>query len=310
MISNHFEKPRNVINKHVGPFNKMPISIEQKEARLGWKLVAPSLGVIGLLIIYPILYNLYLSFFDIKLTGEKFFIGLANYEKLLQDTAFYGSVLTTIIFLIGTVVGSTLVGLLVALLMNLQFPFRNVARTVILLPYFAPVISVVFGWQFIFDPVNGIYNHIVVEVLHLTDQRHNLIGDPKTALLVVILFDIWKHFPISYLLIISKLQSINRDQYEAAAIDGCGPVVRFFHVTLPEIYFVLGTLVILRLIWNLNKFEEIFLLAPNVKTLPIFTYYAAFTGIIDQGFAATVSVVQFLVLSFLIYFYVKKVLRW
>ncbi len=236
--------------------------------------------------------------------------GLANYEKLLTDTAFYGSVLTTFIYLVGTVFGTTLVALLVALLMNLEFPLRSLVRTLILLPYFAPVISVVFGWQFIFDPVNGIYNHVVVEVLGIATERHNLIGEPKTALFVVIVFDIWKHFPISYLLIVSKLQSINKDHYEAAAIDGYGPFGRFIHVTLPELYFVLGTLIILRLIWNLNKFEDVFLLAPNVETLPIFTYYTAFTGIIDQGFAATISVVQFMVLSFLIYFYVKKVLRW
>lgn len=288
----------------------MDISLEQRESRLGWKLMAPSIGVIGLLIVYPILYNIYLSFFDVKLTGNKFFIGFANYEKLIKDAAFYSSLLTTAVYLVGTVIGTTLVGLVVALLMNLQFPLRNVVRAIILLPYFAPVISVVFGWQFIFDPVNGIYNHMAVEVLHLATERHNLIGNPKTALLVVIIFDIWKHFPISYLLIIAKLQSINKEQYEAAAIDGCGSIARFFHVTLPEIYFVLGTLVILRLIWNLNKFEDVFLLAPNVETLPIFTYYTAFTGIIDQGFAAAISVVQFLILSFLIYFYVKKVLKW
>jgi multiple sugar transport system permease protein len=288
----------------------MEISLTKQESRLGWKLIAPSIGIIGLLIVYPILYNIYLSFFDVKLTGDKFFIGIANYKRLAGDTAFYGSLFTTSVYLAGTVIGTTLVGLAVALLMNLQFPLRNAARAVILLPYFAPVISVVFGWQFIFDPVNGIYNHVVVELLHLTPQRHNLIGDPKTALLVVIVFDIWKHFPISYLLIISKLQSINTELYEAAAIDGCGPIARFFHITLPELYFVLGTLVILRLIWNLNKFEDVFLLAPNVHTLPIFTYYTAFTGIIDQGLAATVSVFQFLVLSILIYFYVKKVLKW
>jgi multiple sugar transport system permease protein len=288
----------------------MDISLAQRESRLGWKMVAPAIGVIGLLIIYPILYNIYLSFFDVKLTGEKFFVGLANYERLLKDTAFYGSLLTTAVYLFGTVAGSTLVGLGVALLMNLKFPLRSVTRTIILLPYFAPVISVVFGWQFIFDPVNGIFNHLIVEMLHLTDQRYNLIGNPKTALFVVILFDTWKHFPISYLLIISKLQSINRDQYEAAAIDGCGPIGRFFQVTLPEIYFVLGTLVILRLIWNFYKFDEVFLLAPNVRTLPVFTYYTAFTGIIDQGLAASISVFLFLILSLLIVFYVKKVLKW
>jgi len=288
----------------------MDLSLAQRESRLGWRLVAPAIGVIGLLIIYPILYNLYLSFFDVRLTGEKFFVGIANYERLLKDTAFYESLLTTVIYLSGTVAGSTLLGLFVALLMNLEFPLRNTVRTIILLPYFAPVISVVFGWQFIFDPVNGIFNHLFVEILNLTDHRYNLIGDPKTALFVVILFDTWKHFPISYLLIISKLQSINRDQYEAAAIDGCGPAARFFHVTLPELYFVLGTLVILRLIWNFYKFEEVFLLAPNVRTLPVFTYYTAFTGIIDQGLAASISVFLFLVLSLLIVFYVKKVLKW
>ncbi len=288
----------------------MDISLEKKESRFGWKLIAPSIGVIGLLIIYPILYNIYLSFFDVKLTGDKLFVGLANYQRLLRDAAFYNSLVTTSIYLVGTVIGSTVFGLLVALLMNLKFPLRNAARALILLPYFAPVISVVFGWQFIFDPVNGIYNHMVVDVFEFTNKRHNLIGVPDTALLVVIIFDIWKHFPIAYLLIISKLQSINKDLYEAAAIDGCGPVSRFFHVTLPELYFVLGTIVILRLIWNLNKFEDVFLLAPNVETLPIFTYYTAFTGLIDQGFAASISVVQFLVLSFLIYFYVKKILKW
>jgi len=288
----------------------LSLSLSQRESRLGWKLIAPSIGVIGILIIYPILYNIYLSFFDVSLTGENVFIGLANYERLLRETAFYSSLMTTVIYLVGSIAGSTILGLIVALIMNLQFPFRNIVRTIILLPYFAPVISVVFGWQFFFDPVNGIYNHITVESLGLTENRYNLIGDPETALLIVILFSTWKNFPISYLLIISKLQSINKDQYEAAAMDGCGPIARFFHVTLPEIYFVLGTLVILRLIWNLNKFEEVFLLAPNVHTLPVFTYYTAFTGIIDQGYAAALSVVQFVLLSFLIYFYVKKVLKW
>ena len=117
----------------------MSISLAQRESRLGWKLIGPSIGVIGLLIIYPILYNIYLSFFDVKLTGEKLFIGLANYERLLKDTAFYGSLQTTVIYLLGSIVGSTLAGLFVALLMNLKFPLRNTVRTIILLPYFAPV---------------------------------------------------------------------------------------------------------------------------------------------------------------------------
>ncbi|NLA74897.1 MAG: sugar ABC transporter permease [Deltaproteobacteria bacterium] len=288
----------------------MQLSLSQKESRLGLKLIAPCIGIIGILIVYPILYNIYLSFFDVRLADENVFIGLANYERLLSESGFFGSLVKTIIYLAGSITGTTLLGLAVALIMNIKFPFRSAVRAVILLPYFAPVISVVFGWQFFFDPVNGLYNHIAVEALGLAQGRHNPIGEPGSALGIVILFSVWKNFPISYLLIISKLQAINRDQYEAAAMDGCGPVARFFHVTLPELYFVLGTLIILRLIWNLNKFEEVFLLAPNVMTLPVFTYYTAFTGIIDQGYAAAISVAQFVILTVLIIFYVKKVLKW
>jgi len=180
----------------------------------------------------------------------------------------------------------------------------------IMLPYIAPVISVVFGWQFLFDPISGVVNYLLVDILHIWSERANLIGDPDSALWVVVLFDIWKHAPIAYLLILSKLVSISQDQYEAAAIDGYGPIGRFFHVTLPELYFVLATVVLLRLIWNLNRFEDVYLLAPNVETLPIFTYYQAFTGVIDQGLAAATSVIQLGVLSVFIWFYIKKIMKW
>ncbi|MCJ2377580.1 sugar ABC transporter permease [Vibrio sp. ZSDZ34] len=284
--------------------------LERAEARFGWKLVAPTIGIIGLLIIYPIAFNVYLSFFDVKLNGDKLFVGFENYAKLLTNPNYYASVSTTVIYLFGTVVGTTLLGLGVALLMKEPFSGRAFVSAAILMPYFAPVISVVFGWQFLFDPVNGVFNWLMVDVLHLWDARENLIGEPSTAVWVVIVFDVWKHFPIAYLLILSKLTSIPRDQYEAAAIDGYGPMGRFFHVTLPELFFVLATVVILRLIWNLNRFEDVFLLAPNVQTLPVFTYYQAFTGVIDQGLAAAISVIQFVVLCVLIWFYVKKILRW
>ena len=288
----------------------MNTSLRQQENRLGWMLLAPSVAMVGVLIVYPLFYNFYLGFFHVALSGEKLFIGFANYRHLLTDPDFYRSVLITVIFLFGTVFGSTIAGLSVALLLNVRFPFRNVVRSLVLLPYVAPVISVVFGWQFIFDPVNGIYNHMMVDVLHLVQNRHSVMENSYSALSVVILFDIWKHFPIAYLLILARLQAIDKDLYEAAALDGCGPFQRFFHVTLPELYFVLGTIVILRLIWNLNKFEEVFLLAPNVKTLPVFMYYTAFTGIIDQGKGAAIAMLQLVVLGTLIYFYVKKIIRW
>ncbi len=281
-----------------------------QEARFGWKLVTPSLLVVGLLIIYPIIYNLYLSFFEVHLAKENEFVGLSNYLYLLQDTEFYGSLWTTAIFLVATTAGTTLLGLGVAILMNRKFPFRGFVRGLILLPYIAPVISVVFSWQFIFDPVSGIFNYVVVDILNMTDQRFNLIGDPDYALIIVVIFDIWKNFPFAYLMILSRLQSINVNLYEAASLDGASGWQKFRHITMPELRFVVGAIIILRFIWNMNKFEEVYLLASNVKTLPVYTYFIAFTGNIEQGLAASISVIQFLLLMIIILYYVKKVLQW
>jgi len=183
-------------------------------------------------------------------------------------------------------------------------------RGLILLPYIAPLISEVFAWQFIFDPVNGIYNYMMVEVLQLSEERVNLIGTPDLALLVVVVFDIWKNFPFAYLLILARLQSIDHDLYEAAEIDGAGRWKKFLHITLPEIRFVVGAIIMLRFIWNMNKFDEVFLLTPNVKTLPVYTYFTAFTGSIDQGQAASIAVVQFLLLIVMIFYYIRRVLKW
>lgn len=282
----------------------------RNEERLAWKLTAPAVLVIGVLIAYPTLLNLFLSFFEVRLDGSREFIGLANYKNLLTNPNYYASIWTTFIFLLGSVAGSTLLGLGTALLMNRKFPFRSIVRTLIILPYFAPVISMVFGWQFIFDPVNGIFNFVFADQLHLISPDTNLIGDPDSVMWVLIAFTTWKYFPITYLLILSRLQLIDKSMYEAAEIEGANSWICFWHITLPEIQFVLGTTILLRLIWNLNRFEDIYLLSPQVKTLSIFTYEQAFSGVIDQGLACAAALIQLLLAGIGIVYYIKKVLKW
>lgn len=280
------------------------------EARFGWKLVSPAIFIIGFLIIYPIVYNIVLSFYDVKLTGANIFVGTANYSEVLRDSAFWKAVLTTVIYVVATTVGTTLVGLVVALVMNQEFPLRGLVRGLILLPYVAPVIAVVFSWQFIFDPVNGPFMHLTYEILHLFKARFNLIGSPRNAVIVAILFNIWKNFPFTYLMILSKLQAISASYYEAADIDGATSWQKFRYITFPELYFVVGAIVILRFIWNFNKFEEVYLLTENVKVLSVYTYFKAFAGALDQGQGAAIALIQFLILIGFILFYVKRVLKW
>ena len=285
-------------------------SLERREIALGWALVLPAVAIIFALIIYPITYNIYLSFFDVNPVGGNTYVGLSNHAAVVTDPYFWRAVTTTLIYVIFTTLGTTLVGLLVALVMNQQFPLRGLVRSLVLFPYVAPVISVVFAWQFIFDPVNGIFMDITHARLGLFAERFNLIGSPESAVWVAVLFSVWKNFPFTYLMILSRLQAIDHNLYEAAEIDGAGGWQKFRNITLPEIFFVVGALVLLRVIWNFNKFEEIFLLTENVKVLSVYTYFKAFVGTMELGQGASLAVIQFLLLVGFILIYVKRVLKW
>ncbi len=282
----------------------------QRESILGWGLILPAATIIGLLVLYPIIYNIYLSFFDTSLSGNNTFIGLRNYENVLFDPEFWKAVWTTLIYVVFTTVGTTVFGLIVALVMNKEFPLRGLVRSLLLLPYVAPVISVVFAWKFIFDPVNGLFMDLTVEKLGIFTERFNLIGTPSAAIWVTIIFSIWRNFPFTYLMILSRLQAIDKNLYEAADIDGCGGWSKFRFITLPEVYFVVGSIVLLRVIWNFNKFEDIFLLADNVEVLSVYTYFKAFTGSMEMGQGSSLAVIQFVLLIGFIIYYVKKVLKW
>jgi len=290
--------------------NRKTLNRQQRESILGWALIAPAALIILSLILYPIIYNIYLSFFDVNLEGGNTYIGLDNYSNVALDPGFWKAVTTTIIYVIFTTLGTTLFGLIVAMAMNKDFPFRGLVRSLVLLPYVAPVISVVFAWKFIFDPVNGIFMVITYDKLGLFSERFNLIGTPGAAVWVAIIFSIWKGFPFAYLMILSRLQAIDATLYEAAEIDGANAWEKFRNITFPEVYFVIGAIVLLRIIWNFNKFEEIYLLTENVKVLSVYTYFKAFTGAMEMGQGSALAVIQFLLLIGFILFYVKKVLKW
>ena len=287
------------------------LDYHKKDILLAWGLVFPAVFIILALILYPIVYNIYLSFFDVRPGGANTYLGLENHRAVLTDPFFWKSLGTTVVYVFFTTFGTTLLGLVVALVMNRDFPLRGLVRSLVLFPYVAPVISVVFSWQFIFDPVNGIVMDVLVEKLGWMSERVNLIGTPSSAVWVAIVFSIWKNFPFSYLMILSRLQGIDKNLYEAAEVDGATGWQKFKAITLPEIYFVTGSIILLRVIWNFNKFDEVFLLTgTNVKVLSVYTYFKAFIGTMEMGQGSALALIQFLLLIGFILFYVKKVLKW
>lgn len=289
---------------------KIDLTLEQREAGLGWALILPCVIVILSLILYPILSNVISSFFEVSLSSRDSFTGLENYRAVVTDAAFWRAVLTTLIYVTASTLGTTLTGLGTAMVMNKTFPLRGLVRSLILLPYVAPVFSVVYAWKFFFDPVNGLFMDITVERLGIFAERFNLIDSPGSALWVAVIFSIWKNFPFTYLMLLSRLQAIDKNIYEAADVDGAGAWHKFRFITLPELYFVMGSIVLLRVIWNFNKFEDIYLLTDNVRVLSIYTYFKAFVGVADLGQGSALVILQFALLVGFILYYVKKVLKW
>jgi multiple sugar transport system permease protein len=252
-----------------------------------------------------------LSFFEVSITPGKpnIFVGLQNYAEVITDPGFWRSFGITILFTFLTVAGGIILGLGVALMMNRKFFGRSIVRALILLPYITPVIAIVFAWKYVFLPIDGPLVRLISSI-GLMDPGVDLINDPNNAFWVVTFFNIWRNFPFVYLMILSRLQSISKTYYEAAEIDGASNWAKFKFITLPELYFVIGSVALLRGIWNFYKFDEVYLMSKFAGTLPIYIYEKAFIGVPQQGVAASIATLLFVVMMVLIGYYVKKVLKW
>ncbi len=283
----------------------------KKESHLGYLLILPTVIMLVGLIFYPICYNLVLSLYKVSFNPAKpnVFIGLSHYIDVIMDLDFWLSFKTSIIFTGTTVLGTTLLGLAVALLLNRDFKGRTALRGMVLLPYVTPLISLVFGWKYLFDPVFGMFNYVFVDLIHLFPHHLNWIESPQFAMYAVIIFNIWRNFPFSFLMILAELQSISATLYEAAEVDGASAWQKFVHITLPELKFVIGALVILRTIWNFYKFAEVYLLTPAVETLPVYIYEKAFASY-NFGQGAAIATLLFLFVFGFILYYVRRVLEW
>ncbi len=290
---------------------RRPRTTARQESLLACALIAPSMVVMALVIVYPVLSSIRMGFSRIPLdpAAPVEFVGLAHYAEIVRDSEFWAALGRSIVFTASTVVGSTLLGLAVAILLNRTFAGRGVARGIVLMPYVAPVISLVFAWQYMFHPVYGFVNHWLVDVVPIFPGPRDWVESPQFAMPMVIAFDIWRYFPYAFLMILAKLQAIPGTLYEAAEVDGAGAWAKFRYITVPEIGFVLGAVVILRWIWNFNKFDDVWLLSRSVITVTVYTYLRAFQTF-NLGQAAAISTFLVVGLIALVSFYVKKVLRW
>ena len=275
-------------------------------------LVAPALIALGVILLYPMLTGLFLSFQNRVLTRplENGWIGLQNYINMFQDDVFWISIVKTFWWVIASVGFQIILGMATALLLNEKFPGRALARGLILIPWVMP--SVVSGlmWAWIFDGTYGLANDVLMK-LGLIDQFIPFLGDSKTAFPVVIFTNIWKGFPFFAISFLAGLQSISSDLYEAAEIDGAGKSRRFLTVTIPGLKPVIITTTVLRLIWTANTTDLIFTMTtggPGYSThvLALYTYLTAWTDL-DFGYSSAMAIFLMLVLLIFIGIYMKLI---
>ena len=230
---------------------------------------------------------------------------LENFSRIFDGKEFWGVLYATMFYTIVGTIGALVVGLFAALLLNKEFKGKGLVRGLYLFPYVAPVIAVAFSWVTLFDPFSGSVNALLVQ-MGVVDSPINFFGQRPQALIMVTVFEIWRYFPLSFLFILARMQSIDTDMYEAADMDGASPFQKFWYLSLPMLLGILSVLFLLRFIWTFNKFDDIFLLtggSAGTRTLTVNVYEQAF-AVSNIGAGAAVAVVIFgFLLTFSIFFF-------
>jgi multiple sugar transport system permease protein len=298
-------------------------SIGAQEARLAWWLISPTALIVFGVVLFPAIFSIWISFHDVGLKelGNVFqaeFVGLDNYREVFTDFAFkfqgmqsWGAAVTSVVYSFVSTFLTMLVGLVAALLLNRAFRARGLARAVFLFPYVAPIVSVAFVWRWILDPrPSGVLNDILMG-LNLIDLPKAYLAQRGLALALVTVFTAWRYFPFAMLMILARLQALDKTLYEAADVDGANDLAKFWYVTLPELRYVRGAIFVLRLIWTFNKFDDIWLLTGGgfgTNVLPVLTYQFSFR-LNDFGKGAASAMILLVILVVFLVIYVTTVMR-
>lgn len=276
--------------------------------------IAPAFLVTILLLAYPIGISIFYSFTNKSLLGKTVkFVGFGNYTSVLQNPEFYRSLLNTVIYTAASLTLQLAFGFLVALSLHKIKRFKGLFRTLVLIPWAFPMIIVTFTWSYLLNDLYGIINAKLME-WNVIGRPIQFLASPKLALLTVTLINVWFGVPLFAVNILASLQTISKDLYEAAQIDGAGPFKRFQYITLPFVRVVVGLLIILRTIWIFNSFDLVFLLTgggPGVstETVPVFAYRMGWT-LYSLGRSSAVTVLLLLFLSAACFGYFKILDRW
>lgn len=280
------------------------LTFDVSDPKLALIMVLPTMLIIFVFAILPMLQGFYASFFQIEpATLVMKFNGIENYQKLLKQSLFWDSLWRSFLWVSTTSVVQLVLGIGMALLLHQELKGRNLARGLVLFPYLIPAVVIALSWRFILDPTMGIFNRILMD-LGVLERPLALLSNPKTAMWFIIVAGIWKYTPFVVMMTLARLQVIPVELEEAAKLDGANSIQLFRYITLPWLMPVIVVTMLLRTIWTFRQFDIVYLFAFGgplfaTTTLPLLVNYLAFGAhkIGQAAATATIMVVVMIAIS-------------
>ncbi|MEN6635452.1 MAG: sugar ABC transporter permease [Clostridiaceae bacterium] len=285
-------------------------SYERRHKLIGLAFAIPVIVFLLAFVLYPVLYNVWLSFTNASLIKKtSSFVGFDNYVKIFSNKLFLKYFWNTIRWTFFSVLGQLVLGLGIALLIARPMRGGTALRSFLLIPYVVPAVTLALVSKWVMNSDYGIVSYWLQQA-GLLDARQSLLAMQGPAMWVVVILNVWRSYPFPMLIYWAALKSIDRQIYEAATVDGAGKWKTFLHITLPQLKNTTIVLAVLRIIWTATYYDLIFMVTgggPSGSTthLPILIYQASF-GSYQIGYAAAISMILGVLMFGCIIFYVAK----
>jgi len=273
--------------------------------------ILPALAVMLLVIGYPIYDTIYLSFFATPpqlAMSRKIFVGIDNYTRILGSDAFLSVTWNTFLWTFFSTLISFVLGFCAALALNREFVGRGLLRGILLVPYVVSAVAAAYVWRWLYHSDFGVFGALSV-ALGITDQPIVFLDDASTVLPSLIAVNVWKEFPFAMIMVLAGLQTVPDQLLRAARVDGAGSWHAFWHVTFPHLRSVSTITVLLLIVTSINSFTIPWIMTgggpAGASHIWITAIYEMAFGRLRFGPAAAYSVILFVILMSLGYFYVR-----
>ena len=283
--------------------------------RSDYLYVLPALAVMMVVIAYPIYYTIELSFFKTPQNlqmKDKIFVGLDNYVTILSSESFRSVTLNTLIWTLFSTFFAFLIGLVAALSLHREFVGRGVLRALLLVPYVVSAVAASYVWKWLYHSDFGVIGALAVQ-FGLTEKPINFLDNLYTVLPSLIVVNVWKEFSFAMIMLMAGLQTVPEQLLRAAQVDGANAWQRFWHVTFPHLRGVSMVTLLLLMVANFNSFIIPFVMTgggpAGASDIWITQIYSIAFGRQRYGVASAYSVILFIVMMGLGYFYVKALTR-